>query len=434
MSKTLPLYKDSGDRPDFDRRLQLRGEGIREARETVLDILDAIDRDGWDAVRSLGEQYDDYAPEGSLSGDVLQESWEGLTSEQQDAYGTIEERVRRYQDSIKPSSSVITDGENGLLGEVVRPLETVGCYIPGGRFPLPSTVFMTVLVADVAGVDNIVVTTPPADGEGRPHPEICAALSRIDGVEVYPIGGAQAVGAMAAGTGPLPAVDLIAGPGNLYVTLAKKEVYGSVGIDLLAGPSEIAVIATPEASRADWVAADLLSQAEHDPRARSFCFSPDEKFLENVRREVQHLLEDHPDAEPVREALTQSGLIRTDSIEEAIELSNELAPEHLELHLTEPGRWARDCRNAGAIFAGSRTPEPIGDYVAGPSHTLPTQGGARFFSSLSVRTFTKSQSLIRTSTQNFMEQSQHGETVADMENLWAHKKSLTIRKENGVNS
>ncbi len=429
MSKTLPLYNDLKNLPDFDRKLQLRGENVSEARGTVREILDEIEHDGWDAVRSFGEQYDDFAPESSVPEEVLHRSWKKLNRKQKEAYRTIGERVRRYQKSIRPSSSVITDGKSGLLGEVVRPLDTVGCYIPGGRFPLPSTVFMTVFVADVAGVDNIVVTTPPAGENGRPHPEICAALSRIAEVDDYPIGGAQAVGAMAMGTGPIPAVDLIAGPGNLYVTLAKKEVYGSVGIDLLAGPSEIAVIATKEASRSEWIAADLLSQAEHDPRARSFCFSPDHEFLLDVRSNVVRLLGDHPDSDPVRKALTQSGLICTESVEEAVELSNNLAPEHLELHLSDPGRWARDCRNAGAIFAGARTPEPIGDYVAGPSHTLPTQGSARFFSPLSVRTFMKSQSFIQTSAGNYREQSQYGETVADMENLWAHKRSLSVRNE-----
>lgn len=429
MSKTPPLYKDAGNRPDLNRRLNLRGREVRDARETVLDILEDIDRDGWEAVRSYGEQFDDYAPEQSLPAESLRDAWEQLPDQQQDVFRTVEQRVRRYQDTIKPSSSVITDGRDGLLGEVVRPLETVGCYIPGGRFPLPSTVFMTVLVAEVAGVQNLVVTTPPSD-EGRPHPEIRAALSRIDNVDVYPIGGAQAIGAMAAGTGPVPAVDLIAGPGNLYVTLAKKEVYGSVGIDLLAGPSEIAVIATEEDSRADWVAADLLSQAEHDPRARSYCFSPQENFLRDVQSEVQRILEDHPNPEPVREALSQSGLIRTDSVEEAVRLSNGLAPEHLELHLSDAGRWARKCHNAGAIFVGAHTPEPIGDYVAGPSHTLPTQGSARFFSPLSVRTFMKSQSLIQTDTKTYDERSRPGETIAAMENLWAHEKSLSIRRTN----
>lgn len=431
MSKTLPRYNSEDRRPDFDRRLTLRDP---EARDTVLGILSDVESDGWAAVQSYSEQFDDHRPEQALSPERLPRAREELGSKQREAFEVAERRVRRYQTAIKPSSRTITDGPEGLLGQVVRPIETVGCYVPGGRFPLPSTVFMTALVAEVAGVDRIVVASPPVGSDGEPHPEILAALSHLSDPEVFALGGAQAIGAMAYGTGPVPEVDLIAGPGNLYVTLAKKEVFGRVGIDLLAGPSEIAVVATPGASRPDWVAADLLSQAEHDPRARSFCLSPDESFLDEVEDEVGNFLSEHPNPDPVREALDHSGLVRTRSVEEAVEMTNELAPEHLELHLPEASRWARECRNAGAVFCGAETPEPIGDYVAGPSHTLPTQGSARFFSPLSVDTFMKQQTFVRTGGDRAESLREHGETFAEMESLWAHGRSLSVRDEDGGSS
>jgi histidinol dehydrogenase len=362
-----------------------------------------------------------------MESDRLSRAWDQLDTSIQEAFKTAENRIQRYQSAIRPGSQVISDGD-GLLGEIVRPMDSVGCYIPGGRFPLPSTVFMTAYIAELAGVEKIVVCTPPAS-EGDPDSTILAALSRLASVEVHTIGGAQAIAAMAFGTGPVSSVDLIAGPGNLYVTLAKKEVFGQVGVDLLAGPSEITVVATSSASDPEWVAADLLSQAEHDPQARCFLLTPDKEFIEKVDEQLVACLERHPNPDPVSTALNHSGLIHTRSIEEAISISNEIAPEHLELHLHNAHKWVRDCRNAGAIFCGAKSPEPVGDYVAGPSHTLPTRAGARFFSPLSIKTFMKSQSLISMGDETFERVGQYGETFAEIESLWGHEHSLDVRAD-----
>lgn len=430
MSKTPPRYRSTDKLPEFGRGF-LYGDDARKVRDTVLNVLSDIRQDGWAAVDRYAQKYDDHSPaEDSLSQSRLESAWENLSEASRDAFRRSQKRIKRYQNAIKPESTVISDGDSGLIGEIARPLETVGCYIPGGLFPLPSTVFMTAWIAEIAGVENIVVSSPPGD-DGFPNEKILAALSRLESVDVRVLGGAQAVGAMAFGAGTIPQVDLITGPGNLYVTLAKKEVYGTVGVDLLAGPSEIAVIAEPDVTEAEWVAADLLSQAEHDPHARCYCFSPSEVFLDKVEEQIGDLLNEHPEPEPVNKALDQSGLVRTDSIEEAIELSNELAPEHLELHLNNPTRYARDCRSAGAIFCGPHTPEPIGDYLAGPSHTLPTSGGARYFSPLSIRTFIKFQSLINTDKKTYDRLAEGSKVFADLESLWAHGKSVSVREQRG---
>lgn len=425
----LRRFDTSRNTPDFSTRYPLEDVGA-ETRETVTTILQDIRDSGWDPVREYSRQYDDVAPgDSAVAESRLRSAWESLTSDQREAFSTARDRIVRYQNSIKPTSSLVSDGADGKLGEVIRPLETVGCYIPGGRFPLPSTVLMTALVAEVAGVENLVICSPPANQEGLPHDAILAVSSLLDSVKVYPIGGVQAVGAMAYGAGPVPAVDLIAGPGNLYVTLAKKRVFGRVDVDLLAGPSEICVVAEKEWSNPDWIAADLLSQAEHDPNSRVYALTPSDGLDDAIEEAVRNKLENHPDPEPVRKALEESALVTTRDLSEAVGLSNELAPEHLELHVEKPEKVARDCRNAGAIFCGSFSPEPLGDYTAGPSHTLPTGGTARFFSPLSVRTFLKSQSLISTSQKGFQRLGEPTQTMASLESLHAHRESIAARTD-----
>lgn len=424
----LRRFNAAGNRPDFTTRYPLETVD-QKTHETVTTILGDVRESGWEKVREYSRKYDDVAPDGAaLEPDRLEEAWSRLTEDQKAAFDRAHDRITRYQRAIKPSSSLITDGSSGKLGEVIRPLETAGCYIPGGRFPLPSTVLMTALVAEVAGVENLVVCTPPAS-DGGPHEAILAACSMLESVDVFPVGGVQAVAAMAYGAGPVPAVDLIAGPGNLYVTLAKKQVFGRVNIDLLAGPSEICVIADSETGNPRWIAADLLSQAEHDPNSRVFALSPDETLLDDVEEEIGDLLADHPNPDPIREALQQSALIATKDLPEAIRLSNELAPEHLELHLADSETVARECVNAGAVFCGPYAPEPLGDYTAGPSHTLPTGGTARFFSPLSVRTFMKSQSLIGADATGFDGLAGPTECLADLESLHFHHESISVRRD-----
>lgn len=417
-----------GETPDFSRRQPVM-DADQETRKKVRRILRDVRQDGWEAVAGYTREFDGVSPlREPLSEQTIHDAWSRLEEATRDALRLARDRIDRYQRSLVDRSTILSD-HDGYLGEIIRPYDRVGCYIPGGRFPLPSTVLMTAYVAQVAGVEEIVVCTPPGEKQ-TPHPVIQATCSLIDNVEVFGVGGVQAIGAMTHGAGDVEPVDLIVGPGNLFVTLAKKEVYGTVEIDMLAGPSEIAVVADPAHSDPAYVAADLLSQAEHDPMSRAYLLTPDDDFADDVEQRLEDQLATFDRREAIEEALDSSALITTDSIEEAIDWVNELAPEHLELHLENPGRWSREIRHAGAIFCGKQTPEPYGDYLAGPNHTLPTGGGARFFSPLSVRTFRKSQSLMKVGEQQGSEAvATAAETIAGVETLPAHKKSMSIRGE-----
>lgn len=396
-------------------------------RRSVRETLRAVRERGWEAVESYSKQYDDQPPaQGAVPADELAAAFEDLPEDQQEALEVARRRIERYQRAFLPRSGTITDGVHGRLGRIVRPMDCVGCYVPGGRVPLPSTVLMTAFVARVAGVEDIVLCSPPVE-EGEPHAAIRAAASRVEGVKVFGVGGVQAVGAMAFGAGPVPAVDMIAGPGNLYVTLAKREVFGTVQVDMLAGPSEIAILAEDGASEPAYVAFDLLAQAEHDPRSRVFLLSPDASVLEAVSERLESELEDHPRRDAVEASLEHSALVEVDDLEEGVAWINQLAPEHLELHLEHPERWSRECRHAGAIFCGPYSPEAAGDYLAGPSHTLPTGGSARFFSPLSAASFCRYQSLIGLDRGTFDAVRKPARTLAEMESLHAHARSLDVR-------
>lgn len=400
-----------------------------ETQRKIKNMVGKIRREGWPAVVEYSLEYDDVEPESSpIVPSQLEESWRELDSEAQQALKKARKRIGRYQKALLPSSRNFTELTGGLLGDIVRPLNRVGCYIPGGRVPMPSSVLMTAYIAEVAGVEEIIICSPPGE-DGLPDPTIQAAAHLLEDVDVYGIGGVQAVAAMAYGAGELPAVDLVAGPGNNYVTLAKKEVYGDVDIDMLAGPSEIAIIAEQQAANPRFIAADLLSQAEHDPRARAYLFTPHLTLAEKVREEINELSANHPHEDVMQKSLRDSALIVTSGIEEAISLSNQLAPEHLELHVIKPMALVDDCENAGAIFCGDWTPEAIGDYVAGPSHTLPTGGSARFFSPLSVYTFIRHQSLVALTEGDYREIAPATETLAELESLPAHKYSSAVRLE-----
>jgi histidinol dehydrogenase len=415
----------TGDEVDFGRRHPV-GEADPETHKRVREILKDVRRNGWEAVGSYSREFDDVRPNRApVSASEIESSWKSLDESARDALRLARDRIRRYQESIQPRSTLISDAD-GALGEIVRPYQRVGCYIPGGRFPLPSTVLMTAYVAEVAGVEEIVIASPPVE-DRTPHPVVQAACHLLDDVELYGVGGVQAIGAMTYGAGEIAPVDLVVGPGNLYVTLAKKQVYGTVEIDMLAGPSEIAVVAEPSASDPEYVAADLLSQAEHDPMSRSYLLTPHAGFADDVESEISTQLRSMRDTEVIESALESSALIVTESLEDAVERVDDLAPEHLELHLEMPGRWAREIRNAGAVFLGRRTPEPFGDYTAGPSHTLPTGGGARYFSPLSVRTFRKSQSLIKAGERVNRQTGEPTVTLAELEGLPAHAESMATR-------
>ena len=335
-------------------------------------------------------------------------------------------RIEAFHRAAMPKAWTMTDACGSRLGQEVRPLERVGLYVPGGRAAYPSTVLMTAVPARVAGVREIVLVSPPS-ADGTLNPAVLAA-ARIAGVtEAYRVGGAQAVAALAYGTESIRRVDKIVGPGNIYVALAKSRVFGDVGIDMLAGPSEVVVIADGEADAA-YVAADLLAQAEHDPMARSVLLSPSSGLLDAVERETARQLATLPRREIAASALRDNGaLVLTGSLAEAVDVANQLAPEHLELAVAEPEALLTRVRSAGAVFLGRHTPEVVGDYVAGPNHVLPTGGTARFASALSTEDFVKRLSVIQYSTRGLAEAWPHLAELARVEGLQAHSEAARVR-------
>ncbi|OHX32673.1 histidinol dehydrogenase [Bacillus mycoides] len=315
--------------------------------------------------------------------------------------------------------------EGVIRGQLIRPLENVGVYVPGGTASYPSSVLMNVLPAKLAGVKKIVMVTPPRQGGIDPHILAAASLAGVD--EIYMAGGAQAIAALAYGTESIPKVDKIVGPGNLYVALAKREVYGIVNIDMIAGPSEIVVIAD-ETGNAEYIAADLLSQAEHDVRATAICITTNVQLAKEVEREIERQLETLPRSEIARESIKRNGAIFiVPSLEEAFHLSNEIAPEHLELHIKEPMNALAYVKHAGSIFLGPYAPEPLGDYLAGPNHVLPTSGTARFFSPLSVDDFVKKSSFVSYTEEALRSVQHHIVELANKEGLHAHARAIQIR-------
>ena len=324
---------------------------------------------------------------------------------------------------------VSLDRPGTMLGQFVRPVERAGVYVPGGqggRTPLVSSVLMGAIPARVAGVEKVIMVTPPtADGRVNPHLLVAAQKAGVD--EVYKVGGAWAVAALAFGTATIPKVDVIVGPGNLYVTLAKKIVAGTVGIDIIAGPSEVLVLADDSADP-EFIAADLLAQAEHDARASAVLVTTSAVLAAGVRAEVERQLSELGRAEIARESVARFGAIFVvPDVSIGIDLSNRLAPEHLELHLRDPFARLGEIRNAGAVFIGEYTPEPVGDYVAGPNHVLPTAGTARFASALSVDHFLKRTSVIHYSAEAFRREAADIMRLAEVEGLGAHANSVRLR-------
>ncbi|MCL4490288.1 MAG: histidinol dehydrogenase [Nitrospirae bacterium] len=334
-------------------------------------------------------------------------------------------RIRYFHEKQKESSwSFRKDG--AVLGQLIRPIERAGVYVPGGKASYPSTVLMNVIPAQVAGVDEIALCVPTPRGEINPY--VMAAIDLLGVKEVYRIGGAQAVGAMAYGTGSVKKVDKIVGPGNIFVAMAKKMVFGEVDIDMIAGPSEILIIADETADPA-FVAADMLSQAEHDELASSILVSDSGNLISLVVRELGKQLSLLKRKAIAQKSLKRFGaVIKTGNIADAIKIANEVAPEHLEIMTRNPGKDVEYIKNAGAVFLGRWTPEPLGDYAAGPNHTLPTGGTARFSSPLGVYDFIKRTSLLQFSRKGYMLLSDTVEAIADIEGLDAHANTVRIRK------
>jgi histidinol dehydrogenase len=400
-----------------------------EVRERVEEIVQAVRARGDAALVEFTQRFDGVrvSPAELAVGDGEYETAQRLCGEATvRALRYAADRIQRFHEEAKPRSWRRKEANGSELGQEVRPLDRVGLYVPGGRAAYPSTVLMTAVPARVAGVREIVLVSPPAADRALSPAVLVAA--RIAGVtEAYRVGGAQAIAALAYGTERIRRVDKIVGPGNIYVALAKARVFGQVGIDMLAGPSEVLVIAD-EGSEAAWIAADLLAQAEHDPMARAVLLTPSSSLIDRVALEVDRQLANLPRREIARTALDAHGaLVATESLDQAVEVANALAPEHLELQVSEPRRWLPRVRNAGAVFLGRFTPEVVGDYVAGPNHVLPTGGTARFASALCTEDFVKRLSVIDYSTQGLAECWPHLAELARVEGLDAHGAAARVR-------
>ena len=356
----------------------------------------------------------------------LQAALEALPAEQRAALEVAADRVRRFHQA-QPVTSWMTQSLGGTVGQYVRPIQRVGIYVPAGTAPLPSSVLMSAVPAQVAGVPEIVLVAPPTRATGQVAPIILATAALIGIDEVYAVGGAQAIAALAFGTQSIPAVDKIFGPGNLFVTLAKRQVYGVVGIDSLAGPTETVVIAD-DSARADWVAADLLAQAEHDEMAAAVLLTPSRDLAEKVQVEVGKQMEQRTRANVIAVSLQRrSGVVLTRDLDEAVDLANRYAPEHLCLAVRDPWRLAEKVNAAGGIFVGEHSFEVLGDYVAGPSHVMPTGGSARFASPLNVLDFVHIVSLIALDPATTRKIAPAAQAIALAEGLDAHANAAALR-------
>ncbi len=363
-----------------------------------------------------------------LTQNQLQQALSGLPSNQRTALEKAAERVRSYHEKQLMSSWQYTDSEGTLLGQKITPLDRVGLYVPGGKASYPSSVLMNAIPAKVAGVEELIMVVPTPDGERNDMVLAAAAISQVD--RVFTIGGAQAVAALAYGTETIPPVDKIVGPGNAYVAAAKRRVFGIVGIDMVAGPSEILVICDGQTDP-DWIAMDLFSQAEHDELAQSILLSPHAEFLDQVLHSLSRLLAEMPRKEVIRASLENRGaLIQVQDLDEACVIANRIAPEHLELSLEQPEKWVAKIRHAGAIFMGRNACEALGDYCAGPNHVLPTSRTARFSSPLGVYDFQKRSSLIQVSQQGAAKLGEIASILATGEGLQAHALSAEYRYKN----
>jgi histidinol dehydrogenase len=421
----------------FDAALQQRlhwsADTDAKVEQVVADILADVQRRGDAAVLEYTARFDGLTAASladlELMAPALQAAFEQLPPAQRTALQAAAERIRLYHEAQKKAcgeSWSYRDADGTLLGQKVTPLDRVGIYVPGGKAAYPSSVLMNAIPATVAGVAEIIMVVPTPRGEKNP---LVLAAAHLAGVtRVFTIGGAQAVAAMAFGTATIPRVDKVTGPGNAYVASAKRRVFGQVGIDMIAGPSEILVIAdgsTPP----DWVAMDLFSQAEHDELAQSILLCPDAGYIERVQIEIDRLLPGMPRAAIIARSLNGRGaLIRTRSMEEACEISNRIAPEHLEVASAEPHRWEPLLRHAGAIFLGAFTSESLGDYCAGPNHVLPTSTTARFSSPLGVYDFQKRSSLIEVSEAGAHRLGGIAAELAYGEGLQAHARAAEMRR------
>ncbi|MCP4979961.1 MAG: histidinol dehydrogenase [Gammaproteobacteria bacterium] len=421
--------RDSKFQADLDKILAWESVSDDAVFNTVNEILLAVKNDGDLALLDYSRRFDGYEANAGadleLPSSRLQQAYEEISVAQQSALEQAAERIRGYAEHQKLESWEYVEADGTLLGQQINPLDRVGLYVPGGKAAYPSSVLMNAIPAAVAGVRELIMVVPTPQGVIN---EMVLAAAHICGVNrVFTIGGAQAVAALAYGTETVPAVDKIVGPGNIYVATAKRMVFGTVGIDMIAGPSEILVICDGKTDP-DWIAMDLFSQAEHDEDAQAILLSPDADFLDRVAQSIERLIEEMPRKQIIDESMSARGaLIRVTDLDDAAEVANYIAPEHLELSVENAQQLAKSIRHAGAIFLGRYTAEALGDYCAGPNHVLPTSRTARFSSPLGVYDFQKRSSLIGCSADGASELGKIASTLARGEGLVAHARSAENR-------
>ena len=415
---------------DLNLFLQKNLADMKQYEASVAQIAAAIREKADQAIFDLTLKYD--------GASINHENFRVSTEEIEEAYNLVDDEyifaIRAAIDNIDlfhskqlRNSWMEPDERGNILGQLFRPLQRVGIYVPGGTAAYPSSVLMNAIPAQVAGVEEIVMVSPP-DKNGKINPYTLVAAAELDINEIYKMGGAQAIFALAWGTETVKKVDLISGPGNIYVTLAKKAVYGDVNIDMLAGPSEILIVADSQANPV-YLAADMMSQAEHDTLARSILISDDASLFDKVEAEINLQIQNLSRSEIIEKSLSSNGaFILTETMYEACQAANQIAPEHLELMVQNPFDYLHKINNAGAIFMGQYTPEPVGDYFAGPNHILPTGGTARFYSPVTIDTFMKASSIIYYSREGLEEDADDIIKLATVEGLTAHANSVRVRK------
>jgi len=414
---------------EFDELLQRGKMDMAHVSTIVGNIIDEIKADKNAALKGHISKFDNWTPDRDsdlkISTESMSKAYDELDSKLKSALHLAYDRIKVYHEKQKPKSWFDDEPNGTILGQRVTAVDSAGLYIPGGKAAYPSSLLMNVIPAQVAGVENIVICTPTPDNE--PNALLLAACHLCGVDQVYKVGGASAIAAMAYGTETIPKVDVVTGPGNIFVATAKKMVFGDVNIDMIAGPSEIGILADDSAD-ANHLAIDLLSQAEHDEMASSILITPSQKLADAVKVEIENWLVKLPRQEIARKSIEERGaIIVSKTMEEAIDLMNEIAPEHLEVATNSPFELLPLIKHAGAIFLGHNTPEAIGDYVAGPNHTLPTGGTAKFYSPLGVENFMKKTSIISFSKKAINEIGEECALIANTEGLTAHEQSVKVR-------
>lgn len=421
--------KSTDFKAEFDELLSRGKMDIASVSAIVGNIIGEIKNDKNEALKRHIAKFDKWTPKSDedlkISTESMSRAYANLDEKLKSSLHLAYDRIKIYHEKQKPRSWFDDEPNGTILGQRVTPVDSAGLYIPGGKAAYPSSLLMNVIPAQVAGVEKIVVCTPTPDNEPN---ELLLAACHLCGVsEVYKVGGASAIAAMAYGTETIPKVDVITGPGNIFVATAKKMVFGDVNIDMIAGPSEIGILADDSANPSH-LAIDMLSQAEHDEMASSILITPSQKLADSVKIELENWLKKLPRQEIARKSIEERGaIIVASDMEEAIALMNEIAPEHLEVATLSPFELLPLIKHAGAIFLGHNTPEAVGDYVAGPNHTLPTGGTAKFYSPLGVENFMKKTSIISFSSKAINEIGEECALIAKTEGLTAHELSVRVR-------